>query len=163
MNLIIRRSEITYVLIEIKFTDLSNLSFNGDESNEVWLSECKADNFTSPPTGGLNEIIWRSKHVEISSETVTITAWFVSLSSLVCLLAVLSVCSDWVCAAHSQEFSSAVTDLLFSDTWKSLRSRPAFQPEKQNVWIVCVLIWSSSGSENMHWLSKHPFKHHCFR
>ena len=44
MNLIIRRSEITYVLIEIKFTDLSNLSFNGDESNEVWLSECKADN-----------------------------------------------------------------------------------------------------------------------
>ena len=44
MNLIIRRSEITYVLIEIKFTDLSSLSFNGDESYEVWLSECKADN-----------------------------------------------------------------------------------------------------------------------
>ena len=44
MNLIIRRSEITYVSIEIKFTDLSSLSFNGDESNEVWLSECKADN-----------------------------------------------------------------------------------------------------------------------
>ena len=44
MNLIIRRSEITYVSIEIKFTDLSSLSFNGDESNEVWLSEYKADN-----------------------------------------------------------------------------------------------------------------------
>ena len=44
MNLIIRRSEITYVFIEIKFTDLSRLSFNGAESNEVWLSECKADN-----------------------------------------------------------------------------------------------------------------------
>ena len=44
MNLIIRRSEITYVSIEIKFTDLSSFSFNGDESNEVWLSECKADN-----------------------------------------------------------------------------------------------------------------------
>ena len=49
-------------------------------------SDFKQPLSTSPPTGGLNEIIWRSKHVEISSETVTITAWFVSLSSLVCLL-----------------------------------------------------------------------------
>ena len=38
---------------------------------------------------------------------------------LVLSACLLSVCSDWVCAAHSQEFSSAVTDLLFSDTWKS--------------------------------------------
>ena len=54
---------------------------------------------TSPPIGGLNEIIWRSKHVEISSETVTITAWFVSLSSLVCLLA---VCMFWLSVRSAQ-------------------------------------------------------------
>ena len=58
---------------------------------------------TSPPIGGLNEIIWRSKHVDISSETVTITAWFVSLSSLVCLLA---VCMFWLSVRSAQPRNS---------------------------------------------------------
>ena len=62
-------------------------------------SDFKQPLSTSPPTGGLNEIIWRSKHVEISSETVTITAWFVSLSSLVCLLA---VCMFWLSVRSAQ-------------------------------------------------------------